>query len=259
MGTLNDPIARKNALIEQKKKEAAASKAALITTPTPKRENVNPEDAFNKIRIIFDNSGSMASYLKGWDGPTLISEARRGVVEFLRNCNPLKDAVAVHLLNNYARWGDEEESASVSQVITQSHLSSDLVYLASEIDNPEIGPTGGTPLYEKCFEALEASPRATRLVAFSDGQPNNFLNEDKVINYAVELKIPIDTVYFGSSTDQGAFTLQRLAERTGGIFLVFDPAKGVSFADAFKYLSPVKRLMLMNEEFKKNLQSGKVS
>ena len=52
--------------------------------------------------------------------------------------------------------------------------------------------------------------------------------------------------------------MQRLAEATGGIYLVFDSNKGVNFAQAFKYLSPTKRLMLMNAEFKAKLERGEV-
>jgi hypothetical protein len=52
--------------------------------------------------------------------------------------------------------------------------------------------------------------------------------------------------------------MKEIASETGGIFIAFDPAKGVSFASAFKYLTSGKRLMLMNEEFKKKLESGEV-
>jgi hypothetical protein len=258
-----DPVAKKNAIIEDKKRKAAAAQAALSTTSKEPIKGCNPEDAANKLRIIFDNSGSMNSHVNNnWSGPTLIQEARRGVVEFLRNCNPLKDAVAVHLLNRYSNgpWDDEEDSHSskVASLVNNATLTSDLVYLASEIDNEAIRPTGGTPLYESILSALESKPRASRLIAFSDGAPNNFNNEDAAIASAKGMEIPIDTVYFGSAGDTGASVLKRLAEKTGGIFLVFDPSRGVSFGDAFKYLSPVKRLMLMDSDFKAKLQRGEV-
>ena len=52
--------------------------------------------------------------------------------------------------------------------------------------------------------------------------------------------------------------MRRLAEKTGGIFLKFDPAKGVDFKTAFKYLAPGKRLALMDAEFKRKLEAGEI-
>jgi hypothetical protein len=51
--------------------------------------------------------------------------------------------------------------------------------------------------------------------------------------------------------------LKEIADRTGGIFFVFDRAK-VHFQNAFKYLSPNLRLALSDANFRADLQNGKV-
>ena len=144
-----------------------------------------------------------------------------------------------------------------ARCIEQSTLETDLIKLALAVDSEAISPTGGTPLYETILKAQEATPKATRYVAFSDGEPNNFINEEKVIEQAKKDETPIDTVFFGSS-DSSAEVMRRLAEKTGGIFLKFDPAKGVDFKTAFKYLAPSKRLALMDAEFKRKLEAGEI-
>jgi hypothetical protein len=49
--------------------------------------------------------------------------------------------------------------------------------------------------------------------------------------------------------------LRYLSAQTGGYFLHFDPAK-VNFAQAFKYLAPVNRLMLASASFRADVESG---
>jgi Mg-chelatase subunit ChlD len=220
------------------------------------REFVKPEEAKNRIRIVFDNSGSMSTFVTlSNKNSTRMIEAKKGVIEFLRNCTPNKDAVAIHMLNNYYRDNYEETAMVISDLITKAELCSDLIRLASAVDNPELTPTGGTPLFECLESTLEAEPRATRIVAFSDGEANSTTKMGVVIALAIRYKIPIDTVFFGSYASS---TLKELAEATGGIFLAFDPAKGVSFAISFKYLTEGNRKMLMNAEFKAKLERGEV-
>jgi hypothetical protein len=70
--------------------------------------------------------------------------------------------------------------------------------------------------------------------------------------------IPIDTVYFGGSIEyerREIDLLKYLSSKTGGYFLHFDPAK-VNFAQAFKYLAPVNRLMLASASFRAQVESG---
>jgi hypothetical protein len=184
-----------------------------------------------------------------------IKEAKKGVVEFLRNCTPNKDAVAIHLLNTLS--SRLEEGKELPKALQLCTLETDLVYLASSIDIDSISPMGGTPLFETLLKALKIEPKATRLIAFSDGEPN-WYDREEIYELAKASSIPIDTVFFGTVPSRGADTMQEIAERTGGLFLAFDPAKGVSFASAFKYLSPGKRLQLMNAEFKAKLERGEI-
>lgn len=261
MSSFEDIAARKKAAMEAAKAAARAAKGEItkVASPARKIDFISPEEATNKLRIIFDNSGSMSTQIKD---KSAVEHAKEGVVEFLRSCTPNKDAVAVHLLNNQAGrrgWYDNEEGENlIPNCILASDLFSDLVSLASAMMSEAIGAVGGTPLYDRIKEAQAAEPTATRYVAFSDGEPNNFIYEAAVIETAKARETPIDTVFFGSSHESGCQIMKRLAEQTGGIFLIFDPAKGVSFKDAFKYLSPAKRLMLMNAEFKAKLERGEI-
>lgn len=247
-----NPNSKKEALLKAAK-ERAQKTDALATTV--KKEYIHAENATTKIRIVFDNSGSMAG--------TPLKNAKKGVVEFLRNCTVNRDAVAIHLLENPSPY----TALELSPNIINSVLMTDLALLASNVDSDALTDWGSTPLFETIINAIKATPQCNRMIAFSDGDPDPYdaKKEKSAIELAVNnklngevAKIPIDTVYFGAAGTSGAATLKRVAEMTGGIFLVFDPAKGVNFATAFKYLAPVNRLQLMNEEFKAKLQRGEI-
>jgi uncharacterized protein YegL len=237
--TFQDAAKRKEDLIK-----AARERSAKTDALVKPKEYIKPEQATSRLRIIFDNSGSMMG--------SKIHNAKLGTVEFLKNCTLNKDAVAVHLLEN--PYGISQ----VSSNIINSILMTDLAQLASDIDTDAITAWAGTPLFECILRALKATPQATRLIVFSDGEPNNRTDEKECITVAKEQKSPIDCVFIGNSREEGAKLLKNLAEATGGIFLVFDPAKGVNFADALKYLTPTKRLMLMDSSFKAKLERGEV-
>src|SRR5208282_163618 len=221
MANFQDAAKRKADLINAAKARVVKPDA-LAKQET--KDYIKPEQADSKLRIVFDNSGSM--------GGKKITDAKKGVVEFLRNCTPNKDAVAIHLLENprvYDRDDDYSPLRIVSSNILNSVLMTDLAMLASNIDHESIEAFSGTPLFACIIRTVEAIPAATRMIAFSDGEPNfDDRNLEKTaLDKAIEAKIPIDTVYFGAAGTTGAMTMQRIAERTGGIFLVFDPSKGV--------------------------------
>ena len=207
----------------------------------------------DRIGIEFDDSGSMS-----WQ----IENAKQGLVEFLRNCIPNQTAVAVHFMN------------------TQPHISlqSDLVRLGMEIQEKHLS-SGGTPFFNTMKKMLEAVPKYTRLVVFTDGSPTDSLQAEEStemmwgynvdwiqsariivkINKALNEKcVPIDTIFFGgaSGSEREIALLKFLSEETGGYFLHFDPAK-VNFKTAFKYLAPVNRLMLASESFRADVESGR--
>lgn len=213
-----------------------------------------PEDCSERIRIVFDDSGSMAG--------EKIENAKAGVVEFLRNCIPGQTAVAIHLLNGSAYYEGSwsEPDVKLPAVIDKATLSSDLVLVASACASEGLQATGGTPLEQKLLEALKDQPRASRIVAFSDGQPDSKSQTQDIINRARENNIPIDTVFLSSGSDyygaSAAEYMKHLAEATGGIFLHFK--KGSSFRESFKYLAPPKRLMLMDKTFKEKVERGEV-
>lgn len=244
MGSFQDAAKRKQDLIDAAKARAKKPDAlAKVTT----REYIKPEDAASRIRLVFDNSGSMM----GWK----IKNAKEGTVEFLRTCTLDQDAVAVHLLDNPSNSEDE-----ISLNIINSVLMTDLAQLASDVDTDSITAFASTPLFNTIDRALRAKPQLTRMIAFSDGEPDwdDRNLEPTVLKTAKEVGIPIDTVYIGSTGTTGQATMKRIAEATGGIALVFDPAKGVNFAESLKYLAPKKRLLLMDAKFKADLEAGRV-
>jgi Mg-chelatase subunit ChlD len=250
---------------EEAKKKADLIRAARESKTGPKPDALatlktyaKAEDVESRIRVVVDNSGSMNG--------GKIEDAKKGIIEFLRNCRLNQDAVAIHLLNAGSKeeyLGSDEESAALTTLspnIFNSTLLTDLALLASNVDTKHIYPTGGTPLFETIINALKAKPKLTRMVAFSDGDPDfgDRNREKEAIELAVSISVPIDTVFFGQAGSTGAGTMKRVADATGGIFLVFDPAKGVNFASAFKYLAPGKRLMLADKSFAEKLQRGEV-
>lgn len=247
-----DPNAAKRAAIEAAKARAQAKFAeSALVKYTP------PAECVERIRLIFDDSGSMAGQ---------IENAKRGIVEYLKNCIPNQTAAAVHFMNT-ASWN--------------TALRSDLPQLAQDVKEAELR-SGGTPFFDTIKRALEATPRATRLVAFTDGAPtDNLLAEydgemtyhwntqdtwkasaDIVIKISKSQTpaIPIDCVYFGVDCDytkRNIELLKYLAEQTGGFFMVFDPAK-MDFATGMKYLAPVNRLRLTDGSFRAALERGEV-
>src|SRR6185312_11624138 len=155
MSSFEDAAARKRALIEKAKQAAKAAKGELVqsTSHRVKIEFTDPEEATNKLRIFFDNSGSMADLIGDKEA---VEHAKDGCVEFLRSCTPNKDAVAIHLLNNqpkYRSWNDDNaRTFTIPQCILDSVLLTDLVSLATAIADESIGAVGGTPLFDRIRE-----------------------------------------------------------------------------------------------------------
>ena len=172
-----------------------------------------------------------------------IKDARSGCVEFLRNCALNQVSCAIHPMNKEAL-----------------DLDTNLPELAALAEH--IKGTGSTPMYETLNKAQESEPKATRYIVFSDGQADWSSLRETCISIAIEEKTPVDTVYITEYVDSEykdcAYTeLKDLADKTGGIFLVFDRNK-VNFSTAFKYLTPGYRHLLASESFRQNLQEGKV-
>jgi len=229
-------------LEEQKRKDSAAlpsGEAATTNALSTEIRYINPTDAPEKIRIIFDDSSSMEG--------ERIKDAILGCEEFMRNCIPNTTAVAVHPMNY--------------RNTDLTKLSVDLPALALLVQH--ITATGMTPLFATLWSAMGKLPYATRYIVFSDGSPNfdDFDYQDRCINKAVESLTPVDTVlitsYEANPESREYQTLKNLADKTGGYFLVFDRNK-VDFKTAFGFLAPVQRLALVDDNFRARLQEGKV-
>jgi len=242
----------------------AAVAAAKANAHTPDKEAgamikwIAPAECTDRNRIVFDDSGSMCSY---------IEDAKKGVVEYLRNLVPNQSAVGIHFMNT---------DPGID-------LQSDLVRLGQNILELPLR-SGGTPFFNTLKKALEATPVATRLIAFTDGSPTDSLkaeesNElqgyysfqnqwtasaDIIIKIAKSIGesstskkcIPIDTVFFGSANSAREINLLKyLSDQTGGYFLHFDPSKP-NIWKQLKYLAPVNRLMLASASFRADVEKG---
>lgn len=194
-----------------------------------------PAVAKHRIRVVFDDSGSM-------NGQKLL-DAKIGSEEFLRACTLNQTAVAIHPMT-----GD---------VLP---LTADLPALAASIHGIN-KLAGSTPMFAALARAQAAEPKATRYILFSDGLPTDN-GKDECIDTAVLEGTPIDTVLIwegGEGVEQSDeyALLKEIADKTGGIFLVFDRTK-VNFQTAFKYLAPTMRLALADGNFRADLQNGLV-
>jgi Mg-chelatase subunit ChlD len=224
----------------------AARKAALNSSnflveakPAPKTPE-SPEEATDRIGIVFDDSMSMASYDK-------IEDAREGVVEFLRSCNPETTAIAIYPLNQ-----------------PKIALNVDLPSTALQVK--EISPRGSTPILTTLKQLMDSN--LNRVVLFSDGEPTDVQTQIplsyvdpaiiRVCSEAKKREIIIDTVFISSPNNynrQAEEFLKYIANVTGGIFLKFEAGKS-SFRNSFKYLAPAYRALLADKSFVDKIQSG---
>ena len=242
----------KRAAIEAAKAKALSADASTASIV----KYISPAECTDRTRIVFDDSGSMSSQ---------IQNAKNGVVEYLKNCIPNQSAAAVHFMNTRS-WNTTLTSnlPQLGQDILEAHLIS-----------------GGTPFFNTLKGALEASPRLTRLIVFTDGSPTDFLRaeeSDEMIEfYSSEVRdrwissadiiikiaksqeptIPIDTVFFGSIeySEHPVKLLKYLSEKTEGFFLHFDPSKS-NIWKQLKYLAPVNRLALTDGSFRAEIEKG---
>lgn len=229
---------------------AARETAATTTKPDAIMKWINPEDCAERLRIIFDDSGSMAGQ---------IENAKLGTTELIRNSIPNQTAVSIHFLETV-----DEKLAM---------LNSNLIEMAQLLKDKRLS-LGGTPMFECLMRTIALNPKATRYVAFSDGSPTDSLlvkeeicsitdrlerwkaNADIIIAEAKKSEAPIDTVFFGPEYNKDEIALMEyIATRSDGYFLHFDPKK-VNFAKAFKYLAGPARLMLASESVRKEIESG---
>jgi hypothetical protein len=260
------PADPKKARLEALRNAAAQAKAATdsnAVNPAGIIKYIPAAECPDRNRIVFDDSGSMDGH---------ISDAKKGVIEYLRNCLPNQTAVGINFMNSRS---------------SLDSLSSNLVELATELTELRLS-SGGTPFFNTLKQALEAKPVLTRLIAFTDGAPTDRLNAEEsdelqsywadstiqadvwkhsadiIIKIALAIgggtrHIPIDTVYFGEKsiwTEKQIELLKYLSEATGGYFLHFDP-KIPNIFKQLKYLAPVNRLQLTSASFRAEVERGK--
>jgi Mg-chelatase subunit ChlD len=227
------------ALEEHELQVAEQEKQNALTKPVS--EYANPKDVEFRIRVVFDDSSSMFG--------EKIKDARDGTVEMMKNCALNNVAVAIHPMNSIS--------------MNLSHLTTNLPALSVLIQ--KLKATASTPLFETLKRAQSLMPKATRYIIFSDGEPDNILEKETCILQAIEEKTPFDTVLITHGSASHPFRegssayilLKELADRTGGIFMVFDRNK-VNMKTGFKYLAPTQRLLLADPNFREALQEGRI-
>src|SRR5882672_8715446 len=128
------PDPKKEAMARAKE-QAQQAKTDTASNPTTIVKYISPGECAERIRCVFDDSGSMGSQ---------IAHAKVGVVEFLRNCIPNQTAVAVHFMNT----------------TPPIPLQSDLVKLGNNIAERGL-QSGGTPFFNTLKQALQATPVLT--------------------------------------------------------------------------------------------------
>lgn len=212
-------------------------------------DELDPLTMPNKLAILFDDSGSMASKNEKGD-KTKIEDAKAGIRNFTAQCSPRDTAVSVYPLN-----------ADPKPLTCNFDLLNLLV--------ASIGPTGGTPLYGKTIELLNDASAFTRGILFSDGEPTDGSGyysayeedvpsrtniKEQMIDLAVAKKIPLDTIYIGPANNAGYRLMKEIADRTGGIFIHF--VDSASLSQNLKYLAPALRGILMNAELKAKIERG---
>lgn len=210
---------------------------------------LDPQTMPTKLAIVFDDSGSMAEMNEKGD-KAKIEDAKAGIRNFTAQCNPRDTALAVYPLN--------VESKPLT-------CNFDLLNLLVA----SISPKGGTPLYGKTSEMLQSPDSYTRGLLFSDGEPTDESgyyssgddeenigrsHKDKMIQLALNKKIPLDTVFIGLADTRGYELMKEIADRTGGIFIHFKDS--ASLSANLKYLAPALRGILMNAELKAKIERG---
>jgi Mg-chelatase subunit ChlD len=221
----------------------AAKKVGVAAKVEAAKKAYNPTEMKNRIIILADDSGSMA----GDD----ISNAKKGISEFLKTVNPTDTSIGIYGFNHNRRWP----------------LSCDMASL--DILKEQLQATEITPLYHTLDEIIERED-LTRVVVFSDGQPTDYSHlhhydydrdEDEtytggtinpgilqILNKYKAKGIPVDTVYIGAGENEH---LEFIAKYTDGLYIVFKETG--NFAKAFKYLTPAFRHMLTDGNFRKEI------
>ncbi len=231
--------------------QAQLTKANELSKAAEDFTFLTPEKATEVLDIVFDNSGSMRGQL--------LEDAKNGVMEFMQACTPNETALRIVPINN--------DLYSMTKV--DSKFTCDLPMLAGTVLD-KIHAEGGTPLYSTIQLGMyppvetEQTLKAKRMIVFSDGIPDGGEGPelDQTIQQAVANSVILDTCYiapagFNREDSKPYRIMKRLAEETGGVFLVFEKGK-CDFSKGFLYLTKGNRKLLMDNNFKMALEEGRV-
>jgi hypothetical protein len=247
--TKSKPITAEDGNIAVKTKEQEEFDKLMASTKLPDIIKTTEE----RIKIIFDDSGSMETYVEGshepgvaltknstnyhiYANPSIYDQDKRridlaieGTIDYLKNCKPRVTAVEITPLN-----------------VTEIPLTKNLPRVAADLK--QIDPTGGTPLYEFMARMVDSHKEKsyTRVLIFTDGEASSSYNRPNLIQEMMDMKIPIDFIIIGNkletqlSPDESK--LKAMCEKTGGTFLICKDAK--SFKNKMKFFAPMLRHQL---------------
>ncbi|HEY1646312.1 MAG TPA: vWA domain-containing protein [Candidatus Saccharimonadales bacterium] len=208
---------------------AAEAEVAAFQTPAEIIETTT-----ERIRIIFDDSGSMGSFVTDEQGKSKPASelAAEGTIDYMKSCTPKSTAIGIAFLNAPAL-----------------PLTRNIPKLAPEV-KAMAANGGGTPLFGALRNLVQAQPihKYTRALIFTDGQATDGYSFDivKLMGDVQELGIPIDLILIGNFTVASLSpdhrTLKNLCETTKGTFLICKD--GAIFKAKLKYFAPPLRYML---------------
>ena len=191
-----------------------------------KNADANADTLPNRIALILDCSGSMS------DEP--IKLLHQAIEAYANACNFSDTSVPIgysDLRFSYSLIGKNNKNRPLScnrlLIITSGSL---------------LEADGNTPMGE-ALESAISELSLTRAVLVSDGLPDDSDHALRACDPYIELKTPIDCVHIGQGA--GAELLQKIASKTGGIFMKFKDIH--TFTQSFAYLTPSKRALLVGK------------
>lgn len=220
--------------------ESFRKAAQAVTSGNADKLN-DPLTAVNRIAIMADISGSMAS--SDGSAQSKIELLKIALGGFLNQVNFDGTSIAIYtfpLRNDGDHYSDDDGDPLLGSRHGISYrLSFDKMMLQMAVNGLSSG--GGTPMHSTMQKVLDELP-LTRGIIISDGEADR---ADSALDYArkyAQSETIVDTVHIGTSPG-GEKLLQEIAKITGGIYIKFDKVE--AFAKAFGFLTPEGRATLM--------------
>lgn len=198
----------------------------------------------NRIMLMPDCSGSMASRVSDERMNSLGSENNSNFNEYRTKIDILKDAVDGFL--NNINWQDTAVGIrNFGLEERDNQVDCDLLNVSAvlHIHAMSLLASGGTPMGHAMQKALEQP--LTRGVIISDGDATDGDLSLTTAEQYREAGVPVDCIHIGDS-HHGEERMQKIAEVTNGIYAKISDAS--KLVGALKYLTPTYRALLTSGE-----------